>query len=241
MAFDPVSAAAGASLSVGDALINQGLGMRRQRQAQGFSADMFQKRYQMTVEDMKAAGLNPMLAYMQGAGGQPSSSAASVAGSEIQGGVNQTRLASAQEANINADTEKKAAEKDNITTDTLVKSGMPAKIAAETTLALKSAETAQAQAENYRAQITKLEQEVKTLKTQSEKNKSDTNLSNQLANSQQFLNALRQAETILTQAKSSNTWQEYDINEPKRRAADYWSAEAGERGKNMWNLFSPWK
>lgn len=41
-------------------------------QAQGFSAQQFATRYQTTVGDMKAAGLNPMLAYSQGGGSPPS-------------------------------------------------------------------------------------------------------------------------------------------------------------------------
>lgn len=42
------------------------------RQANEFSAQQFATRYQTTVKDMEAAGLNPMLAYSQGASGQPS-------------------------------------------------------------------------------------------------------------------------------------------------------------------------
>lgn len=41
-------------------------------QANQFSAQQFANRYQTTVKDMQAAGLNPMLAYQQGASGQPS-------------------------------------------------------------------------------------------------------------------------------------------------------------------------
>jgi hypothetical protein len=42
------------------------------RAANEFSAQQFATRYQTTVKDMEAAGLNPMLAYSQGASGQPS-------------------------------------------------------------------------------------------------------------------------------------------------------------------------
>lgn len=41
-------------------------------QANEFSASQFANRYQTTVKDMSAAGLNPMLAYSQGGGSPPS-------------------------------------------------------------------------------------------------------------------------------------------------------------------------
>lgn len=40
-------------------------------QANAFSAQQFATRYQTTVKDMEAAGLNPMLAYSQGGGSPP--------------------------------------------------------------------------------------------------------------------------------------------------------------------------
>ena len=42
------------------------------REMMAFQKHMFQHRYQYTVDDMRAAGLNPMLAIMQGAGQSPS-------------------------------------------------------------------------------------------------------------------------------------------------------------------------
>jgi len=44
-----------------------------QNQANAFSAQQFATRYQTTTEDMKKAGLNPMLAYNAGGGSPPSS------------------------------------------------------------------------------------------------------------------------------------------------------------------------
>lgn len=83
----------------------------RQNDAQNFSAEQYAKRYQTTVKDMQAAGLNPMLAYGGISGSSPTSSAASSAGIPPLGAAyNQARMASAQVANVNADTENKRAQ-----------------------------------------------------------------------------------------------------------------------------------
>lgn len=49
--------------------------LERQRigQQQAFNKEMYEKRYQMTMADMRKAGLNPILAYKQGAGSAPTS------------------------------------------------------------------------------------------------------------------------------------------------------------------------
>lgn len=44
--------------------------------ANAFSAQQYASRWQTTVKDMEAAGLNPMLAYQQGVGNQPTGQAA---------------------------------------------------------------------------------------------------------------------------------------------------------------------
>jgi hypothetical protein len=77
----------------------------RQDDAQTFSAQQFASRYQTTVKDMEAAGLNPALAYQQG-GGSPPSGAVSSPGSNFS----QAAQASAQTENIKADTKNKAAQ-----------------------------------------------------------------------------------------------------------------------------------
>lgn len=92
-------------------LINNDAARYRQHDAQDFSAQQYASRYQTTVKDMEAAGLNPMLAYSQGPGQSPGSSAAASAGVAPLGqSYTQSKIASAQEANINADTENKRAQ-----------------------------------------------------------------------------------------------------------------------------------
>lgn len=91
--------------------------------AQDFSADQYAKRWQTTVADMQSAGLNPMLAYSQGVGTSPSGVQAPstdmvspAVGAYINAANSRANrdVASAQEANIRADTDNKQAQADLI-------------------------------------------------------------------------------------------------------------------------------
>lgn len=53
---------------------------REAKKARRWARDMYSKRYQMTMADMAKAGLNPILAYQQGAGSVPSAAQASFGG-----------------------------------------------------------------------------------------------------------------------------------------------------------------
>jgi len=98
----------GEMLSLGGNLLNNWFAGERQSDAQEFSAQQFASRYQTTTKDMKAAGLNPMLAYSQGGGNAPTSSAASSAGVPDMGQtMMQAKMNAAQVANVQADTENK--------------------------------------------------------------------------------------------------------------------------------------
>lgn len=84
----------------------------RQEAAQQFSAQQYATRYQTQVADMKAAGLNPMLAYTQAPGNSPGG-VVSTPGNQYSSAsesVLQSNLNSAQVANIQADTKNKAAQ-----------------------------------------------------------------------------------------------------------------------------------
>jgi len=91
--------------------------------ANAFSAEQFATRYQTTVKDLAAAGLNPMLAYSQGGGSPPSGQQAQMQDTVTPAveSFNRTRatssqaaLQSAQVANVEADTENKKAQADLI-------------------------------------------------------------------------------------------------------------------------------
>lgn len=81
--------------------------------ANTFSAQQFATRYQTTVQDMKAAGLNPMLAYSQGGGSPPSGLQANVpanSGAAAVSGYQAAKMNQAQADNIEADTANKSAQ-----------------------------------------------------------------------------------------------------------------------------------
>lgn len=142
----------GELLSFGTGLLNNVFANERQEDAQNFSAQQFATRYQTSVKDMQAAGLNPMLAYSQGAGSQPSSSAASATMPDVGATHLQSKLNSAQIANIQADTANKEAQ--------------AFKIRAETQAALGSAQASVANASLADNTALKVGHEIENVKTQ---------------------------------------------------------------------------
>ena len=96
--------------SIGTSLMSNMFAAERQSNAQDFSASQFASRYQTTVKDMEAAGLNPMLAYGQGGGSPPSGAIANAQPSDLGQVINQAKIANAQAANLEADTANKDAQ-----------------------------------------------------------------------------------------------------------------------------------
>jgi len=138
--------------------------MDRQEQAQEFSAQQFASRYQTTVKDMQAAGLNPMLAYSQGGGTAPTSSAASASSfGDLGSSYVQAKLASAQEANVKADTVNKNAQTANIDADTQLKRAQAFLTTAQEGLAGASTDAARANVNYLETSAKKLTEEIKNI------------------------------------------------------------------------------
>lgn len=229
--------------------------LHRQHEAQDFEKEMYQHRYQYQVQDLMAAGLNPMLAYLQSPGSAPSMSPASAQGADLGNLSVSSKLASAQEGKLHQDTIKGVEETKFVSAntkkteaETLVALGMPAVLASQVLNNTSSAAQADAARKKILAEIPKVEQEINTLKTQAQKNKSDVKLNEALTEGQVFLNGLRMAEAYLMNQKAEITRMESVILKPKEQASKTWAAEQaastanwGEIGSNTWKMFNPFK
>lgn len=98
--------------------------------ARDWSRNMQGSQYQRTVADLRAAGLNPMLAYMSGPAGMPSSPIGAVPGGvtnpvstalETKQTMAQIDVLKAQAENLAKDTVKKDAEATNVGYDSTLK------------------------------------------------------------------------------------------------------------------------
>jgi len=126
---------------------------------------MRQTQYKTAVGDMQSAGLNPMLAYMQGGAGTPSSSAASVGTpGSAQGSSSsmQTPRLTGMVSNA-VQTANLIAQQKNIDADTQNKEVLTDKIEAETNLTNASAGQVHVNTEKLREEVTKTRQEVSVL------------------------------------------------------------------------------
>lgn len=129
----------------------------RQNSAQNFSADQFAHRYQTTVQDMKAAGLNPMLAYSQGGGSPPSGSAASSAGTPSIG----HSISSAY--NLDVERERTQSQTENLDVNTIKQRAETYLAEAQTTLSLASADQSRAVTHKLEAEAKKISEEIKNI------------------------------------------------------------------------------
>ena len=78
MAGAAVGAAAGGLMGMFGSLGSAKMSQKTAKKQMGFQEYMYKRRYQMTMADMRKAGLNPILAYQQGGGAAPSGARATI-------------------------------------------------------------------------------------------------------------------------------------------------------------------
>jgi len=165
-----IAAGIGGTLSlIGGQMSNDARADQANR-ANAFSAQQFATRYQTTVKDMKAAGLNPMLAYSQGGGSPPFGQQAQmqdVVTPAVQSGFQNYSAARAGEVQ-KAQADLLKAQAENVEADTLVKRATPDLLAAQTMQAGASADQARSNINFLEWQAKKISEEVKNIPSQSD-------------------------------------------------------------------------
>lgn len=218
MGIDPVSIGAGAALDIGGALLSNRFAAERQHDTQDFTGSMFANRYQIQTRDLMDAGLNPMLAYMNGAPAGPGSSAAPTAKLDLASAYNQVRATSAQVANVEADTKNKNA-----------------------TSALIDAQTdvQKSSADNNRVLFNKLTAEVENTKQQLDNLKAEADKTRWSTISESKYQDLQDKLMLYYSALAKLTGKESAILDPKVSAARSWSGSAAAHGSNISKALGP--
>ena len=160
-----VAAGVGGGLSLIGGMMGNDARASQARDANAFSAQQFATRYQTTVKDMEAAGLNPMLAYSQGGGSPPSGQQAQmqdVVTPAVQSGFQNYSAARAGEVQ-KAQAELLKAQAENVDADTVVKRATPDLITAQTMQAGASADQARSTINNLEWQSKRISEEIKNI------------------------------------------------------------------------------
>lgn len=143
--------------SAHQAQLNRDFNSAEAAKSREWQQNMRQTQYQTAVSDLKAAGLNPMLAYQQGGSGTPTGATASnqsmpQIGNKMTAALNASAQA-AQIMNIKAQTEKTEA-------DTAVSMATAKQVEAQTALTTSSTTNVQQQTTNLQVQIDQIKENI---------------------------------------------------------------------------------
>lgn len=158
--------------------------------------------YQTAVQDLKAAGLNPMLAYSQGPAAMPTGATASSSSlpqvsNKVQAALSANATA-AQIANTNAATEKTKA-------DTAVSMATAKQVEAQTAMTTSSTTNIEQQTENLKEQIHQIKQNVHLQRAQTGESLNKQVLTLQQAELTRIETDLAKGKISLTEAQTELT------------------------------------
>jgi hypothetical protein len=129
-----------------------------------FQERMRETQYQTAVDDMKKAGLNPMLAYSQGGAGTPSGAMGQVSTAKVGNAIGSALQGYQAMAMNNADLDLKDATTKGTTATTLKTEAETIKTAADIGYILENTKLNQEQQRNLQEMLLKLQQEIKNLR-----------------------------------------------------------------------------
>ena len=113
-----------AAAAVGGGILGNRAAASQASQARDFSAEQYATRYRTTMNDMRKAGLNPMLAYSQGVGTSPSGAMAAqgdFGGAAAGNIIAQSGIRSAQKKQAASQTNLNVSSAKNVDKDTQLK------------------------------------------------------------------------------------------------------------------------